>query len=64
MNGAAGLCVVIVIALGVIAAVWTAAATAQKRAPTHSPQIYCDDDRQRYDGYGGWPLCELKLRDA
>jgi hypothetical protein len=63
MNGAAGLCVVIVIALSIIAAIWTAAASATK-TQKHRPQIWCDDTRQRLDGNGGWPLCELKLREA
>jgi hypothetical protein len=55
-----------VVAVVVLALVIAAAVTpAPKPTPRAIPvQIYCDDIRQRTDGYGGWPLCELKLRKA
>jgi hypothetical protein len=55
-----------VIAAVILALVIAAAVTPPpKPTPQTTPvQIYCEDARQAADGYGGWMLCELKLRKA
>jgi hypothetical protein len=55
-------CCIVVAALGAVCGLWFWIASA--KTAKHHPQIWCDDIRQRQDGYGGWPLCELKLFEA